>query len=273
MIKSTRGIPKHKRTLAHKLYKTIHSYDKKWMVDDEKQNKLLEKIKKEKPTFPVDIKKSIDINIKQARTFYTELSKIIVNTSGSFSSGKSPEEMCDVVVSDALNILARDSAAGFAAKGVRVHGIEKFLERASSCDMDVRERRFSQNRRVSLLARLASGEGLIDTRFLVYVDPKNPFTYDVPKELQKKIKIQSLAFKMLRSKKTVKELGEEVSDLVKKHSIMSCVGKYNSEIPLSLFCMVGRGLIAGEIYGEETKGYEAYKKLKEIQPNGHAPIL
>lgn len=178
-------------------------------------------------------------------------------------------ETYDHVIGDIQNLLSIDAAAGYAAKGVRRWGFDVFMERARALDMPLRETRIGRTKRISVLARIASGRGeKPDPLWFSHIDKGNVFSYRIPLDLQEKMKIQAVSIKTLLSGIEFDMLVEDARQLIKESPLLSGMGAGRPDLELSVFCAICRGLVAGKNFGEEDEGWRAFEALREIKPVG-----
>lgn len=247
------------------LVRRAGEFRERHLSTETRQRALLRRLGKEAPEFPVILRNDL-VKAKEAiEACEKELFREFDRARIFFCKAQSSEN----VAAGVKRLLSLDATAGYTAKGVRRWGMETFLERARDMDAHLRELELPGNKRLSLLARIASGRGADpDPGWLVHLDKGNIFSYRVPAKLQKRIKAGNLAIKCVMSGVDAHELGSRVTDLVRGHPLLECLGMGHPDLMFSAWCAVGRGVIAGKTFGEEDEGWEALEKLREIVPEG-----
>ena len=252
----------------------LKKYDVNFMSSEEQQEKLLAGfLNGDSPKFPDVLRKYLNKASHDTDAMLKEIRNRFASDQPLFCKKSVESDFIPVARDEILGMLARDSMYGYVAQGLRRHGLEGFLERAEYCDVALREMRFSTNRRHSVMARLAAGEGDLDLRLLAYIDKNDPFTYRVDPLNDSLLKQRSLAMKAVRAH--MPAIGfNEIREIVSGNDILSVAAFAGDDLPMATWCMLGRGMVADRLYGDRDDNavFEAVERMKAIKPGQPVPV-
>lgn len=100
-----------------------------------------------------------------------------------------------------------------------------------------------------------------DISWLAHVDKRNPMPYDVPAELDRKMKIMSLAGKITSANLDATNVGERIVATIQERKSLRSIGTRKEDLCLSVFKTLGTEIVARQRYGGKESALELYDEL------------
>lgn len=246
-------------------YDAKKRYDAEWFRSPETEESLYRMLvenPEERPPFVAMLQEEMDARAGELAKNVVALEKGIKDAEGAFSAGG---RFSQENVSKAFQMLSGASSSAYAFAGVKKWGDKAFRARIEELNKKLDETKLFMPKKTQILIRLASGGGEnIDMRWLEYIDPKNPFGYQIPKDLSAKSKFFGMACQGVEKGIELDKFCENVKQQIAGHQVLSRISANNQDLAVSVFCMIGKGVLSERPFDIHDEGWEAFRDAVRV---------